>query len=179
MLSIRLRRFVSDTTAIANKLTDISTGTPGKELVVSDHSLLKQAAANLNEVEHGIETAVEQNICANRMRVELIINVSHDLKTPLTSIINYADLLCEEKLPEPAREYADALRTKAYRLKGMVQDVFELSKATSGNLPIEKTRLDLAKLVRQTLADMDERIQQSSLTFKLSIVTEPRAHWYY
>ena len=179
LLSIRLRRFVSDTTAIANKLTDISTGTPGKELVVSDHSLLKQAAANLNEVEHGIETAVEQNICANRMRVELIINVSHDLKTPLTSIINYADLLCEEKLPEPAREYADALRTKAYRPKGMVQDVFELSKATSGNLPIEKTRLDLAKLVRQTLADMDERIQQSSLTFKLSIVTEPRAHWYY
>ncbi len=172
-LSCRLKGFISDTMAIADKLTDISSGTSGKELALHKSSLLKQAAADLNEVEHGIETAVEQNIRSNRMRVELITNVSHDLKTPLTSIINYADLLCEENLPAPAGEYADALRTKAYRLKGMVQDVFELSKATSGNLPVEKARLDLAKLVRQTLADMDERIQQSTLTFKLNIVTEP------
>ncbi|MBQ9142647.1 MAG: HAMP domain-containing histidine kinase [Lachnospiraceae bacterium] len=173
LLSKRLKQFISDTSALADKLADISAGISGKTLQVSERSLLKQAVADLNEVEHGIETAVEQNIRSNRMRVELITNVSHDLKTPLTSIINYADLLCEENLPAPAGEYAEALRTKAYRLKGMVQDVFELSKATSGNLTVEKTRLDLAKLLRQTLADMDERIQQSTLTFKLNVVTEP------
>ena len=107
------------------------------------------------------------------MRVELITNVSHDLKTPLTSIINYADLLCEEDLPENAAAYAQSLREKSYRLKSMVQDVFDLSKATSGNLTVEKTKLDLAKLIRQTLADMDERITESNLTFKLNIASEP------
>lgn len=173
LFSVRLKHFVADTAALADKLTDISKGTLKTKLAISSHSLLTQAAADLNDVEHGIETAIEQNMRANKMRVELITNVSHDLKTPLTSIMNYADLLCEEPLPKPADEYALALRTKAYRLKGMVQDVFDLSKATSGNMPMKKTRLDFAKLVRQTLADMDERIQQSSLTFKLNIITEP------
>ena len=173
VLSRRLKHFIADTSAIAEKLADIISGTLGTQLSINDTSLLKQAAIDLNSVEQGIDTAIEQNIRSNKMRVELITNVSHDLKTPLTSIINYADLLCEENLPAPANGYADALRTKAYRLKGMVQDVFELSKATSGNLPIEKVCLDLAKLVRQTLADMDERIQQSTLTFKLNVVSEP------
>ncbi len=170
---LRLKRFLADTYAITAKLTDISHGVSDTGLKLSKHSLLTTAASDLNSIEQGIDAAVEQTIRSNRMRVELITNVSHDLKTPLTSIINYADLLCEENLPQPAEEYAAALRTKAYRLKSMVQDVFELSKATSGNLPIEVARLDLVKLVRQTLADMDERIQESSLTFKLSVTSEP------
>ena len=107
------------------------------------------------------------------MRVELITNISHDLKTPLTSIINYADLLCEEELPPQAAEYATSLKAKAYRLKKMVQYVFDISKATSGNLPVENHALDLAKLVRQTLADMEERIGASSLQFKTVIADEP------
>ena len=117
-------------------------------------------------MENGIENAVKLKSRSDKMRVELITNVSHDLKTPLTSIINYADLLCEEELPENAKEYANSLREKSYKLKAMVQDVFELSKATSGNLTVEKQTLDLSKLIRQTLADMDERIQDSNLTFK-------------
>ncbi|MBQ7776592.1 MAG: HAMP domain-containing histidine kinase [Lachnospiraceae bacterium] len=172
-LSVRLKHYISDTTAIAAKLGELSVGESKTKIHLSRHSLLTQTASDVEALEQGIEAAVEQNIRANRMRVELITNVSHDLKTPLTSIINYADLLCEENLPAPANDYATALRGKAYRLKGMVQDVFELSKATSGNLPVEKVRLDLAKLIRQTLADMDERIQESSLTFKLNIISEP------
>ncbi len=172
-VTVGMNRFTRDTYAIAEKLSEIQSGKFSEPLQLKNNSLLSQAAKDLNAVEDGIENAVEQQNRSNKMRVELITNVSHDLKTPLTSIINYADLLCEENLPAPACEYATSLQAKAYRLKSMVQDVFELSKATSGNLPIEITRLDLVKLIRQTLADMDERIQESTLTFKLNIAEEP------
>ncbi len=170
---IRLRRFLRDVFTLTRGLDELQAGETYTPLAFPKGSLLSQSATVLNALDNGIEAAVEQRNRSNRMRVELITNVSHDLKTPLTSIINYADLLCEENLPAPASEYASALQLKAYRLKGMVQDVFELSKATSGNLTVEKQFLDLAKLLRQTLADMEERIAQSTLTFKLNIASEP------
>lgn len=170
---IPIRRFTKDTKAISERLTDLQPGSPTEPLKLSEGSPLQETAEHINRLEHNIENAVEQRNRANKMRVELITNVSHDLKTPLTSIINYADLLCEEELPAPASDYAVSLREKSYRLRNMVQDVFELSKAASGNLRIEKQPLDLAKLIRQTLADMDERISDSSLTFKTFIETEP------
>ena len=173
LYAIRLRRFTKDCIALAGKISDLQKGEPSRPLQVSRHSLLSKAAGELNELENGIDNAIEQRNRSNQMRVELITNVSHDLKTPLTSIINYADLLCEEDLPQPASDYAHALSEKAYRLKNMVQDVFDLSKATTGNLPVEKHRLDLVKLIRQTLADMDEKISESSLAFKLNITEEP------
>lgn len=168
-----IRRFTKDTKAITDKLAGLQPGTPTEPLKLSEKSPLLETAENINRLEYNIENAVEQRNRSNKLRVELITNVSHDLKTPLTSIINYADLLCEEKLPEPASDYAISLREKSYRLRNMVQDVFELSKAASGNLRIEKQPLDLAKLIRQTLADMDERIEASSLTFKTVMESEP------
>lgn len=166
-------RLLKDMASVVNKLTEMKAGKGQEPLILSRHSMLGFAAKDLNELEKGIEKAVEQQNRSNRMKVELLTNVSHDLKTPLTSIINYADLLCEEELPENAAEYAKALQKKAYRLKNMVQDVFDLSKATSGNLVVEKAVIDLVKLIRQTLADMDERIAESDLTFKLNISREP------
>ncbi len=170
---IRALRFTKEMKLVADKLSGLQLGNPGTPLSLPRRSLLYHMAADINQLEDSIENAVEQKNRSNKMRVELITNVSHDLKTPLTSIINYADLLCEEPLSGEAAGYASALRAKAYRLKNMVQDVFELSKATSGNLPVEKQCIDLVKLIRQTLADMDERIQQSNLTFKTAIATEP------
>lgn len=173
ILQKRFYGLIKDIFSISNRLEAISTGNTEAELKLRKSSLLAQMATHIMDVEQGIDAAVENTLRANKMRVELITNVSHDLKTPLTSIINYADLLCEENLPAPAGDYALSLRQKAYRLKSMVQDVFELSKATSGNLPMEKTRLDLTKLMHQTLADMDERIQESTLTFKTNICNTP------
>lgn len=172
-LQKHLYHFIRDIFSISGRLDAINSGNPEQPLHLSKNSLLTGMATHVTEAEQGIEAAIENTLRANKMRVELITNVSHDLKTPLTSIINYADLLCEEKLPAPADNYALSLRQKAYRLKGMVQDVFELSKATSGNLSIEKKRLDLTKLIYQTLADMDERIQESTLTFKTNICAPP------
>lgn len=168
-----LKKFISNTTALTEKLSALHAGTPGEPLSLKKNAPLAQAAEHLNSLEYGMEEAIIESNRSNQMRVELITNVSHDLKTPLTSIINYADLLCEEQLPKPASEYAQALRDKSYRLKNMVQDVFEISKATSGNLPVELVELDFAKLIRQTLADMDERIQESNLTLKTNITTAP------
>lgn len=173
VFSNRLREFIRDSKLITNKITELKEGQTSKPLVFSSNSILTKTADELNELDRGIEIAIEQQTRSNRMRVELITNVSHDLKTPLTSIINYADLLCDEDLPEPAAGYAKALNTKAYRLKDMVQDVFDLSKATSGNLPVEINRLDLAKLIQQTLADMNGQIEESTLNFRTNFPESP------
>ena len=93
------------------------------------------------------------------MKVELISNVSHDLKTPLTSILSYSELLMQEPLEGAASDYARIIQQKALRLKSMVQDVFEISKAASDQLPVKPEVLDFGKLLRQTLADMDGEIQ--------------------
>lgn len=169
----RSRKLTKDTKSVSDKLSSLKDGFKTVPFTLPDDSLLANTAEDINSLEDGIEKMVEQKNRSNKLRVELLTNVSHDLKTPLTSIINYADLLCEEQLNENAAGYAASLRSKAYRLKSMVQDVFELSKATSGNLPVEKRTLDLVKLVRQTLADMEERIAESSLTFKTIISEEP------
>ncbi len=171
--SNRLREFIRDSKMITNKISELKEGQTSRPLVLPDHSLLTKTAEELNELDQGMAAAIEQQTRSNRLRVELITNVSHDLKTPLTSIINYADLLCEEDLPEPALGYAKTLNTKAYRLKDMVQDVFDLSKATSGNLPIEKNHLDFVKLIQQTLADMNGQIEESTLSFRTVFTEEP------
>lgn len=133
---------------------------------------LHGAAEDLNALREGIDAAVEQQRRADRMKMELLTNVSHDLKTPLTSIINYADLLCAEPLEGAAADYAKVIQRKADRLKHMVQDVFDLSKAASGSLPLAPEAIDLAKLIRQTLADMDEAIAASPLTFRTALAPE-------
>lgn len=107
------------------------------------------------------------------MKVELITNVSHDLKTPLTSIINYVELLKNEQLePDYANDYVKILDQKATRLKTMVQDLFDISKANSGNISLNIEKLDLVALLEQTLAELEERIDKSSLDFKVYLPSE-------
>ena len=139
----------------------------------ASYNYLEKTADELNELERGISSAVEVRSRAERMKVELITNVSHDLKTPLTSLINYADLLGEEELPDKAAGYVQNMREKLYKLKNMVQDVFEISKASTGNLPLEIRTLELNKLILQTQADMDEKINESTLTLKNRLCEEP------
>ena len=104
------------------------------------------------------------------MRNELITNVSHDLKTPLTSIINYADLLTELDLsPKEANDYAKIVRQKGERLKKLTQDLFDISKAESGSETVEAERLDMALLLRQSLAELGSEIEKSGLSFVTDI----------
>lgn len=176
LLVISLRqfaRFAKEVSEVTDKLSDIRSGNLKEPIPVVQGAFLAKTADDVNMLESGIENAVEQKSRADRMKVELITNVSHDLKTPLTSIINYVDLLCEEEMSPAARDYVTALRDKSYKLKSMVQDVFEVSKASTGNMHVEKVTLDLGKLIRQTLADMDERIAESNLTFKVNLPQNP------
>lgn len=133
-------------------------------------SPLYDTAMQLNMIRDGIRIAVEQGVQSERTKVELITNVSHDIKTPLTSIITYVDLLKEESdLSEQSREYVEIIEQKADRLNHMVQDVFDLSKAATGNLPLELERLALDKLLKQTLAEMEPITAESRLTWRVQI----------
>lgn len=134
---------------------------------------LQEAAKDLNDIQQGMNTALEERMNSERMKVELVSNVSHDIKTPLTSIISYVELLDqEENLPEHIQDYIQILKTKSDRLKGMVQDVFEVSKAASGQLPVNLEELDFAKLLHQTLADMAAQVESSNVTVKEEIPEE-------
>lgn len=145
-----------------------------ERLQLSEDTDLQEAADNLNEIQKGMETALAERVKSERMKVDLVTNVSHDIKTPLTSIISYVELLRqEEELPQYVKEYIQILGEKSERLRGIVQDVFEVSKATSGQLPINMETLDMGKLLRQTLADMDGQIAESTLIMKDSVPQEP------
>lgn len=133
-------------------------------------SCLKHLFKSLHQIRQGMETAVAQQLKSERMKVELVANVSHDLKTPLTSIISYISFLKQEEgLPEHVMDYIRILDEKAGRLNVIVQDVFAVSKAASGQLPIEMEELDFGKLLRQTLADMQEQIQAAPVSIKADI----------
>ncbi len=146
-------------------------GTPNGAIWGSD---LGNTMSQLENISQGMASAVDEQMKSERMKVELIANVSHDLKTPLTSIISYVQFLKnEENLPEHVQDYIKILDEKSERLKNMVQDVFAVSKAASGELPMNMETLDFGKLLRQTMADMDEEIQNSSVSFRTELPEEP------
>ncbi|MCM1212954.1 MAG: HAMP domain-containing histidine kinase [Lachnospiraceae bacterium] len=135
---------------------------------------LGETMAQLENIRQGMASAVDEQMKSERMKVELIANVSHDIKTPLTSIISYVQFLKEEEgLPEHVQDYVKILDEKSQRLKNMVQDVFAVSKAASGELPMNMEKLDFGKLLRQTMADMDEEIQSSSVSFRTELPENP------
>ena len=121
-------------------------------------------AQNLNSISEGMASAVEEKIKSERFKTELITNVSHDIKTPLTSIINYADLLSrEEELSDTAREYVDVLKRQSARLKKLTEDVVEMSKATAGVTTVEAADLNICELTSQCVAEYSERFEKEKL----------------
>ncbi len=135
---------------------------------------LYEAAENLGRIQEGIGRAVQAGVKSERMKLELVTNVAHDLKTPLTSIVSYADLLAtEQDLPEQAREYAQVLVQKSERLKTLILDLFDLSRAASGDMELQLELLDLSKLIEQTLGDLSEEIAAAPLTFRVNLPERP------
>ena len=157
---------------LAGQVETVRAGDLERPLKLPEDADLRQTAESLNDIQAGMKAALEEQTRSERMKVELVSNVSHDLKTPLTSILSYAELLRQEDLPPAAADYAQIIDQKAQRLKTMVEDVFEVSRAAADQLPVHLERLDLGKLLRQTLADMDGVIQASSLTFKVELPEE-------
>ncbi len=134
---------------------------------------LKQLSATINKIADGLKNAVGSQVKAERMKAELITNVSHDLKTPLTSIITYVDLLKNEGLQsENAEKYLGIIDSKSQRLKSLTEDLFEAAKATSGNLSVNFEKINVASLINQGLGELSDKIEASGLTFKTNLPTD-------
>ena len=140
---------------------------------VSEKSLLYPAFAELENIESAMQKSVEKQMQAERLKIDLITNVSHDLKTPLTSMVGYTDLLKKEDLTPAAQDYVEVISAKQEQLKEMIQSLFELSKSTSGTEKFQMERMDMKRLLEQTLADMDDAIAQSGLSFRTALGEEP------
>ena len=130
-------------------------------------------AEEINDIADGFEETVAAKVNAERMKTELITNVSHDLKTPITSIITYTELLSKmENLPEEARDYASVIAKKSGQLKKLTQDLFDISKAQSGNEVVCLERLDVSLLISQSLAEYENEIQNAGLPFCIDVPKE-------
>ncbi|MBP3384824.1 MAG: HAMP domain-containing histidine kinase [Firmicutes bacterium] len=128
-----------------------------------------QLAEGINEMTGAINLAAQNEMRTQRMKTDLISNVSHDLKTPLTSIVNYVDLLKQENLtPQQRKSYLDILSQKTERLCQLTEDLFEAAKASSGAMPVEMTSLDFVSLLNQSLGEMNERVERSGLDFVIN-----------
>ena len=128
---------------------------------------------NLNSLSKGALIAMEQKIKSERLKTELITNVSHDIKTPLTSIINYVDLLKKEELTGQAQEYLGVLDRQSRRLKKLTEDLVEASKASTGNIAANLVPTDLCELAHQSVAEYEEKLEKSDLEVVITAKEEP------
>ena len=136
----------------------------------------KKHAENLNSIGDGMAAAVEQRMKSERLKTELITNVSHDIKTPLTSIVNYVDLLQKPHTPEQESEYLEVLERQSKRLKKLTEDLVEASKASTGNMNVNLERTNTREIIEQSLAEYGRRMEQGNLTVIVNIPDEaPRA----
>lgn len=134
---------------------------------------LREHGENLNSISEGLSLAVEQQMKSERMKTDLITNVSHDIKTPLTSIINYVDLLKKEELEGKPAEYIDVLDRQSQRLKKLTEDLVEASKASTGNLKHELVATDLCELATQAIAEYEGKLAAAQLDMILSGTDAP------
>lgn len=159
---------------IKNGTEDIANGNVYKKIDTKYLFLdLKDHAENINNMSDGIQKAVAEQMKSERLKTELITNVSHDIKTPLTSIINYVDLLEKEKIEnETAKEYIDVLSRQSIRLKKLIDDLLEASKVSTGNISVNLMEFELGILLSQALAEYEERFGKNNLQIVLNKTDE-------
>ncbi|WP_066503588.1 sensor histidine kinase [Abyssisolibacter fermentans] len=135
-----------------------------------DMGIFKPVFENFNNINKGFIVAIDEATKSQQMKTELISNVSHDLKTPLTSIITYVDLLKNDEIDDKTqKKYIEILDKKSKRLKVLIEDLFEASKANSGNIELCLENVDVIALFRQTLGELEEKMNESSLDFKINL----------
>lgn len=134
----------------------------------------QEMAMQVNRIGEGIQNAVEKSLKDERLKTDLITNVSHDIKTPLTSIINYVGLLKQEKFDDPkVQRYLDILDAKSQRLKTLTEDVVEASKISSGNIHLEFINLNLVEMIHQTTGEFAEKFEKKDLKVVVNVPEEP------
>ncbi len=158
-------KFTRDCSKIEKKLEEMKNGDNSVPLNIDDFTLkFKDTAQNINNISEGIEIAVQERMKSERLKAELITNVSHDIKTPLTSIINYVDLLKKEKIEnEKAKEYIFILENKSQRLKKLTEDLVEASKIQTGNVSLKKEKINVELLVKQAAGEFEDKFSKKGL----------------
>ena len=169
LLSMQLRRLQKGREALA--AGDLTSQVDTSHMYFD----LKRHGENLNAISRGMSIAVEQRLKSERLKTELITNVSHDIKTPLTSIVNYVDLLQREHTPEQEREYLAVLDRQAHKLKKLTVDLVEMSKASTGNIPCHIARRSVRELIDQTVGEYAEKLSAARLE---PVVTLPDEELY-
>lgn len=159
---------------IQEALEAISEGALDTTLNVNEfHGQQKKVAEAVNHIRQGLMSSVNESLKNEKLKADLITNVSHDIKTPLTSIVNYVDLLKRENLDnENAKYYIHVLEDKSQRLKQLTEDLVETSKITSGNVKLNMQKLDLVELLYQTGGEFNERFEARNLTIVTKIPSE-------
>ena len=138
----------------------------------------KDIAESINRIGDGLDAAVEAGMKNERLKTDLITNVSHDIKTPLTSIINYIDLMKRENIQDPKiQSYLEVLEAKAQRLKTLTEDVVEASKVSSGNVVLNCMKLNLTEMIQQTSGEFVEKFEKRDLKEILNLPEEPAYVW--
>ncbi|RED65512.1 sensor histidine kinase [Cohnella phaseoli] len=167
-LSMVLIRRIGYFNRIVLQANELAIGKLGPDVQVPGKSVLATLAGNMNVLKQGVTTLQNEQAKSERLKTELITNVSHDLRTPLTSIITYTELLKKEDVSNEDRiAYVEIIDQKSQRLKVLIDDLFEVSKMASGNVELNKEKVDLVQLLQQTLAEYDNMIKESNLQFRL------------
>lgn len=172
LLKKKLISIQNDYLRLLNTANQISEGNFNVE-PCEDAGLFTSLQEPFSEVKTGFEKAVNEEIKSQRMKTELISNVSHDLKTPLTSIITYVDLLKKEGISEEDKlDYINTIDRNSQRLKNLIEDLFEISKANSGNVNLHLVEVDVVSLIHQVIFECQEKIEAAHLDFKLHFSSE-------
>ncbi|WP_315114441.1 HAMP domain-containing sensor histidine kinase [Clostridium intestinale] len=151
----------------------ISQGDLNYQIEGSSIAVLDVLAKDINNMRSGLGNAIQNEVKSERMKTELITNVSHDLKTPLTSIINYVDLIKKgDFTKEEIEDYIKIIDRKSQRLKVLIEDLFEASSAASGEMELNIEKLDIVALLKQSIAEFEEKIKISKLDFRINIPNE-------
>lgn len=159
---------------ISKEVESIKEGSLDYKLEVRGNDQIATLANNINNMSEGLGRAIENAVKSEKMKTELITNVSHDLKTPLTSIINYIDMLKSENIDDDTRKsYLSILDKKSKRLKVLVEEIFEASKLSSGEMEFNMEKTDIKELLIQSIVELDDKIQESRLDFIVDTPNEP------
>ncbi|MCQ2969226.1 MAG: HAMP domain-containing histidine kinase [Clostridium sp.] len=176
ILFIVIRKYVDDISGKYNRLTEATNEIAEGNLDVKieeDLGLFNPFKDNLEKIQGGFKKAVEEEVKSQKMKTDLISNVSHDLKTPLTGIITYIDLLKDKNLSEEKRkQYLDIVDRKSQRLQELIEDLFEMSKASSGSITLNIEEVEIISLMKQTLFELDDKLKEASLVVKSNFPEE-------
>ena len=157
-------RWVNKYIALRQGIEEIAAGNTDYRIEVTDNGELDRLSEKVNEISDAVTLAVEEELKSRQMKVDLISNVSHDLRTPLTSMITYIDLLKSEGLDsENAAEYLRIIDEKTVRLKKLTDDLFEAAKASSGAIPVNMEKIEMIAIVNQALAEVGEKLDAAGL----------------